>query len=76
MAVVYAADNLGVTESPSATQLLADVVVNTGDTGIYVRSIALEVREPGWHLTKTVINGREVFVSVHESMFEASANQE
>jgi hypothetical protein len=57
MAVVYTAEDLGVVDSP---------------TGTYILSIAMEMRSPRWHLTKTEINGREYFVPVHESMFEPS----
>jgi hypothetical protein len=74
--VVYTADNLGVTESPSATQMVADVTVGVGDTGIYLRSIAVEMRSPGWHMTKTVIDGREFYVPVHQSMFKPSTDSE
>jgi hypothetical protein len=72
MAVVYTAEDLGVVDSPTATQMVADVTVSAGDTGTYIRSIAMEMRSPRWHLTKTEINGREYFVPVHESMFEPS----
>lgn len=68
--VIYTVDNLGVTEEPLATQLVPDVVVGAGDAGIYLRPIAVEMRSPRWHLTKTTVDGREYYVPVHESMFE------
>jgi len=61
---------LGATEHPTSTKYIG--MVYRGDTGKYVGILPLDGHD-GWHMTSSEVDDKEVFVAVHESMFQVNA---